>query len=135
MKKYKLWITLSLVAVFAIGVAGGVFGERFLVHIRHRKTDGGRPGHPSFETMAKDLGLSAAQQEAIREIFRRNEERMKALHTEMHARLEELRGRLKNEMDAVLDDEQEKKLKAMIDSSRPERRKASEKEKPGLPRE
>ncbi len=46
--KLKFWIVVSLVSVFAIGVAVGYFGERYVVHKRHElrgaaRATGGRP--------------------------------------------------------------------------------------------
>jgi Spy/CpxP family protein refolding chaperone len=117
--KLKLWIVVSLVAVFAIGVAVGYFGERYVVHKRHeQRGDGrrdGRPAHfPTVETLAKDLGLSPEQQDRIREIFKNNETRLEAFGGEFHAHLGELRDQLLGEIKAVLTPEQRAKLDARI---------------------
>jgi len=116
--KYKLWIVLSLVAVFAIGLATGYFSERYLVHKRHEMKggpDGRRPPHfPTVESLARDLNLTRDQQDRIREIFRKNEARLKGFGDEFHKRLDEIRGQLKSEVDAVLTPEQIRKLEAMI---------------------
>ena len=116
--KYKLWIVLSLIAVFAIGLATGYFSERYLVHKRHEMKggpDGRRPPHfPTVESLARDLNLTRDQQDRIREIFRKNETRLKGFGDEFHKRLDEIRGQLKSEVDAVLTPEQIRKLEAMI---------------------
>jgi Spy/CpxP family protein refolding chaperone len=117
--KLKLWIVVSLVAVFGIGVAVGYFGERYVVHKRHEPArDGkgdGRPSHfPTVETLAKDLGLSQEQQGRIREIFRNNEARLEAFGGEFHKRLGELRGQLMGEIKSVLTPEQNAKLDVRI---------------------
>lgn len=117
--KVKFWIIFSLVAVFIIGGTAGYFGERYLVHKRHEPRPGERdrrgPRFPTVEILAKELSLSQAQQDQIREIFKRNEERLKAFGEEFHERLGEMRSQIKNEIDAVLTPEQKQKLEAMID--------------------
>jgi len=116
--KVKFWIIFSLVAVFIIGGAAGYFGERYLVHKRHEMRPEGRdrrgPHFPTVEILAKELSLSQVQQDQIREIFKRNEDRLKAFGEEFHKRLGEMRSQLKNEIDAVLTPEQKQKLEAMI---------------------
>jgi len=127
--KLKLWIVVSLVAVFAIGVGVGYFGERYIVHKRHEPRGDGRPPHfPTVETMAKDLGLSQAQQDRIREIFKNNEARLEAFGTEFHDRLGELRGELMGEIKAVLTPEQNAEMEARIRAYMEKRRKDREKE-------
>jgi len=129
--KLKLWIVVSLVAVFAIGVAVGYFGERYVVHKRHETRGGGkgdgRPAHfPTVETLAKDLGLSPEQQDRIREIFKNNEARLEAFGGEFHRHLGELRDQLMGEIKAVLTSEQRAKLDARIREFKEKRRKEYE---------
>jgi Spy/CpxP family protein refolding chaperone len=127
--KVKFWIVFSLIAVFIIGGTAGYFGERYLVHKRHEPRPGERdrrgPHFPTVEILAKELSLSQAQQDQIREIFKRNEDRLKTFGEEFHKRLGEMRSQLKNEIDAVLTPEQKTKLEAMINQfMRHEERKA-----------
>ncbi len=129
--KLRLWIVVSLVAVFAIGVAVGYFGERYVVHKRHEEARGGkgdgRPPHfPTVETMAKDLGLSLDQQARIREIFKNNEPRLEALGQEVHAHLGQLREQLMAEIKAVLTPEQIAKLDARLREFREKRKKEND---------
>jgi len=72
------------------------------------------PSFPTLEMLAKELSLSQAQQYEIREIFKRNEARLKAFGEEFHKRVNEMRTLLRNEIDAVLTPEQKQKLEAMI---------------------
>ncbi len=129
--KLKLWIVVSLVAVFAIGVTVGYFGERYIVHKRHEQARGGkgdgRPPHfPTVETMAKDLGLNPGQQARIREIFKNNEPRLEALGQEVHAHLGELREQLMTEIKAVLTPEQGARLDARLREFKEKRAKENE---------
>jgi Spy/CpxP family protein refolding chaperone len=126
MKKYLLWIVLSLAVVFGLGVAGGVFGERYFVHKKSDRPAQQRPHPPSLDAFAKELGLTAEQQDRIREIFKRNDQRMKTLSAEEHKRLGEVRALLKSEIDAVLTPEQKQKFEAMIQRHREEYRRRSE---------
>jgi Spy/CpxP family protein refolding chaperone len=114
MKKYKIWIALSLLAVFGLGAAAGVFGERYLIHKKFRRPPEPRPHFPTLETMAVELELSAEQKETIREIFKGSEERLKEFRKEYTARLGELRRKLKVEVDAVLTPEQIEKMEELI---------------------
>jgi len=112
--KYKILVALTLLVVFGLGVAAGVLGERYIVHKKDRRTSVGRPHAPSPESWAKELGLTQEQQDRIREIFKKNEERMKAYRTESRARLGEIRKMLRGEIDAVLTPDQKKKNDEMI---------------------
>jgi len=113
-KKYKLWVVLTLLVVFVLGVAGGILGERYLMHRRDRRQPQERTPFPLLEPVAKALGLTAEQRDKMREVFKQNDERMKVLDTEIHGRLREMRGRLKGEIEAILTPEQSLKLDEMI---------------------
>ena len=131
--KLKFWIVVSLVAVFAIGVAVGYWGERYIVHKRHearadKRGDGQPPHFPTVETLAEDLGLSLEQQGRIREVFKTNEARLEAFSGEFHKRLGELRGRLLAEVKAVLTPAQAAKMDARIREFLDKRRKDKDKE-------
>lgn len=114
MRKYKIWIALSLLVVFGLGAAAGVFGERYLIHKKFRRPPEPRPHFPTMETMAVELELSAEQKETIREIFKKSEERLKEFRSDYTARLRELRRMLKVEVDAVLTPEQIQKMEDLI---------------------
>ena len=124
--KYKILVALTLLVVFGLGVAAGVLGERYLVHKSERRVAAQRPHMPSPESWAKELGLTQEQQDLIRGIFQKNEERMKAYRTESRARLGELRKMLKDEIDTVLTPEQRKKNDEMIRRFEEWRKKDSE---------
>ena len=126
MKKYTVLIVFSLVVVFGLGIAGGVFGERFFVHKKSERPSQPRSHPPTMDLFAKELGLTAEQQAQIRDIFKRNEERMNVLRGEERKRLNEVRALLKGEIDAVLTPEQKTKLEAMIQRHREESRRRSE---------
>ena len=112
--KYKILVALTLLVVFGLGVAAGVLGERYVVHKKYRRPSSDRTHVPSLDAWAKDLGLTPDQQEKIREIFKKNEVRMKEYQTEFHGRLREIRKMLKEEIDAVLTPEQIKKMDEMF---------------------
>ena len=112
--KYKILVALTLLVVFGLGVAAGVLGERYVVHRKGRHAAASRPHPPSPEAWAKELGLTQEQQARMRQIFEKNEERMKAYRSESRARLGELRKMLWDETNAVLTPEQKKKNDEMI---------------------
>ena len=124
--KYKILVALTLLAVFGLGIAAGVLGERYVVHKMDRRPTAARQHPPSHESWAKELGLTQEQQDRIREIFKQNEERMKAYRTESRARLSELRKQLWEETNAVLTPEQRIKNDEMIRRFEERRKKESE---------
>jgi Spy/CpxP family protein refolding chaperone len=123
-KKYKLWVALTLIVVFGLGAAAGVLGERTLMHKRDRRPVPDRTPFPLLEPVAKALGLTAEQQDRLREVFKRSDERMKTLDTEIHARLREIRAQLKSEVAGILTPEQNAKLEDMIQKERAKRQAA-----------
>ncbi len=125
-KKYKIWVVLTLLVVFTLGGAAGIFCERYYMHRRPERAGQARPHPPSMETWAKELGLSADQQARIRDLFKKNEQRMEELRTQFHNRLTEIRGLLKDEIDGVLSPEQKQKLEAMIQKHIDESRRQSD---------
>ena len=128
MKKSRFWIVVSLVLVFAAGIVGGIFGHRwFLVKKPEARRGDVVASYPSHERLIKDLGLTVDQQEKIREIFKKNDERIKELRTDFYKHLGEIRDELRKEIDAVLTPEQKQKMEAMIQKSLDERRKETEK--------
>lgn len=138
--KYKALIIITLVVVFALGVAGGYFGERYLMHVRADRMRQNRPHFPSLDTMTEEVGLSAEQRDRIAEVFRQNEERFKSLRGLMRDKLQEIRSQLKNEIDAILTAEQREKFTAMIEKylhardAERDRRPAPGRERGGDPR-
>jgi Spy/CpxP family protein refolding chaperone len=124
--KYKILVALTLLVVFGLGVAAGVLGERYAVHKKDRRVAANRPHPPSPEDWAKELGLTQDQRDKMKEIFKQNEERMKAYRTENRARLGELRKQLWDETNAVLTPEQKKKNDEMIRRFEEWRKKESE---------
>lgn len=133
--KYRLWIALSLLMVFGLGVAAGVFGERYVMHKKFRRPSEPKPHFPTLETMAQELALTSDQQEKIREIFKRSEERLKAFRSDYTARLGELRRTLKVEIDAVLSPEQIQKMEDLIRRYSEMRRRPSDRKEPNGRRE
>ena len=128
MKKSKLWIILSLILIFAAGVGGGIFAERWWLA---KKPEARRSimaaRYPSRDRWAKELGLTAEQQEKIREIFKKNDERIKGLRTDYFKHVGEMRDELKKEIDAVLTPAQKQKMEAMIQKFSEEHRRENEK--------
>ena len=112
--KYKILIALTLLVVFGLGVAAGVLGERYFVHKKYRRPAPERQYHPTLDSWARELQLTPEQQEKIREIFKKNEERMKTYRTEGLEKLGQIRKMLKDEMDAVFTPEQKKKMEEII---------------------
>jgi Spy/CpxP family protein refolding chaperone len=118
MGKYKFWIVLSALVAFAAGLLGGIWSERYFFqkrrHAQVARAQRDSVHFPSLEQMSKELRLSAEQQEQIRNIFERNDVKLKELRSDMHGRLTKIRAELKSEIDGVLTVEQRKKFEEMI---------------------
>ncbi|MCX8159555.1 MAG: periplasmic heavy metal sensor [Candidatus Saccharicenans sp.] len=121
--KYKFWVTLSLIAVFILGVAVGVFGDRWFLEKKKPVPRQRQEPFPTLEVISKELQLTPEQEEKIREVFKRSEERFQAFRKDVHARLTELREQLKTEMDEVFTPEQEKKMQELMDRYMRQRRR------------
>jgi|GEM_PF-705410 len=128
--KYKLLTALTILVVFSLGVVAGIFGDRYLAHKRPERSAAPRQPYPMFDDMIRELGLTEEQQAAIKEVFRRNEERFKTLRFEFHKNLGEMRGLLKEEIDRILTPEQIQKMGEMIHRYQEMNRRDSGKKKP-----
>jgi Skp family chaperone for outer membrane proteins len=127
----KFWIVLSFLVVFAAGVTAGIlFENNYLDKKPWRNEERRKPVRfPTLDMMAEELGLTQEQQEQLREIFKNNEERLKAYRSEIHDHYRTLRAQLKEEMDSVFTDEQQAKFEAMIEKYLSERKKEMEERK------
>jgi Spy/CpxP family protein refolding chaperone len=129
MNKSRVWIAGSMILLFAAGIVAGIVIDKWFLNKRPalRRPQGQRPS--TLDIWTKELGLSVEQQAKLREIFQKNDERMKsderlkALRTDYNKRMGEIRAQLKGEIDAVLTPEQIKKLEAMIQKHASEFRK------------
>ena len=127
----KFWIVLSLLIVFAAGFAGGLLFDNNILDKKPRRSDRQRSTvhFPSLELLAKELSLSAEQQEKLKEIFKKNEETLKATRNQVHEQYASIRAQLKKEMLEVLTEEQRAKFDAMIEKYRSERKREMEERK------
>lgn len=124
----KFWIILSFIIVFAAGIAAGILFENNFLDKKPGRSEERRSSvrFPTLDMMAEELGLTSEQQQQLKEIFKNNEERLKAYRGEIHDQYKVLRSQLKQEMDSVFTEEQKAKMEAMIEKYREERRKQSE---------
>jgi hypothetical protein len=127
----KFWIVVSFIIVFAAGVAAGILFENNFLDKKPRRNTERRASirPPTLDMLAKELGLTAEQQEQLKEIFKNNEERLKAYRAQIHDDYAAIRAQLKQEMGIVFTAEQKAKLEAMIEKHRAERKKRSEEKK------
>lgn len=126
---YKLWIILSFIIVFVVGGVAGILLDKHILPSKFKKSRRDRRPveFPTLDIMAKELDLSAEQQEKIREIFANNEESLKDLRNLIHERISTIRSRLKEEIKNVLTEEQRKNFEAMIERYLQLRKKQMEK--------
>ena len=125
---YKFWIILSFIIVFIIGALAGVLIDEHLLPAKDKSRRDRRPlRFPTLEIMADELKLTSEQEEAIRNIFRKNEESLKNLNSLIHERISAIRAQLKEEIRNVLTDEQKIKFEEMINRYLKERRKERDK--------
>ena len=129
---YKLWIVFSLIVVFIAGVLSGILIEQHLIDKKVKKKTERKPDRrssvrfPTLEMMAEELGLTAEQQEQIREIFRNNEERMMKEIRSSRERYSAMRTQLRSDIKGVLSEEQSQKFDAMIEKYVSQRKKEME---------
>lgn len=127
----KFWIVLSFIIVFAAGIAAGILFENNFLDKKPRRSEDRRSSvrFPTLDMMAEELGLTAEQQEQLREIFKNNEERLKTYRSQIHDDYAAMRAQLKQEMDNVFSPEQKTKFEAMIEKYLSERKKEMEERK------
>ena len=127
-KGARLWIVLSIIAVFIAGLGGGILLDRTLLHKESKRSTRSKSSvrFPTLEIMAEELGLSQEQQDGIRQIFRDSEEELKAYNKQIQGRFREMRHNLQQKIKNLLDDEQIKKYEAMIENYREARKKEYE---------
>ncbi len=127
----KFWIVLSFIVVFAAGIAAGILFENNFLEKKPPRNGDRRSSvrFPTLDMMAEELALTAEQQEQLREIFKNNEERLKAYRSEIHDHYKALRAQLKEEMDNVFSAEQKAKFEAMIEKYLSDRKKEAENRK------
>ncbi|MGD8727122.1 MAG: periplasmic heavy metal sensor [Gemmatimonadales bacterium] len=121
-----------LVATFALGAAVGgtvwaaLEGDRSPQPRRERE-------RPSFaERLERDLGLTIAQRESVDVILDRQQTAMRTIWSEMTPRYDSLRALIRNQIIAVLDQEQREeflRLEARADSARRHREGRGEHER------
>ncbi len=127
-KGYKFWIVISFIIVFAAGFAAGFIFKNNFLDKKPQRNENRRSNvrFPTLDMMAEELGLTAEQQEQLKEIFKNNEERLKEYRSEIHDHYGALRAQLKKEMDEVFSAEQKAKFEAMIEKYFYERKKEAE---------
>lgn len=124
----KFWIVLSFIIVFVAGIAAGILFEDNFLDKKPQRSEERRSSirFPTLDMMAEELGLTAEQQEQLREIFKNNEERLKAYRSQIHDDYAAMRAQLKQEMDNVFSPEQKAKFEAMIEKYLSDRKKEME---------
>lgn len=68
-----------------------------------------------FARLSTELGLTAAQQDSLRAIVRRNEPMMDSMWQEIRPRFDSVRVRMRNEIRAQLTPDQQQKYTEMIE--------------------
>lgn len=127
---YKFWIILSFIVVFIVGALAGVLIDKHLLPAKdkpHRDRRAVR--FPTLEIMAEELQLTSEQEEAIRGVFRNNEESLKKLNRLIHEHISAIRSQLKEEIKNILTEEQNIKFEEMINRYIKQREKEMDKRK------
>lgn len=125
---YKIWIIFSLVIVFIAGLVCGILLENHVLEKDGKDSSRTRRSthFPTLEMMAKELSLTSDQQGRIKGLFSSNEERFRALRSEVHKSLSDIRTQMIVDIKRVLDDNQNKKFEAMIEKYKAQRKKEHE---------
>ncbi len=128
---YKIWIIFSLVIVFMAGIVCGILLEKNVLDRDGKESSQRRRSthFPTMEIMAKELSLTSEQQDKIKEFFSSNEARFRALRSEVHKSLSDIRTQMVADIKSVLDENQSKKFEAMIERYKTQRRREHEERK------
>ena len=109
---HKFWIVFSIIILFTVGTFTGVLLEKYFFEKKLKK---GIHYAPTLEKMARDLSLTELQITKIRDIFQKNDIQFKAFARQIRKNLAKIRTQLKEEIKAVLDEEQGKKFDLLIE--------------------
>jgi len=116
--KYKIIIIFSFIIVFAAGVVSGIFCDKYFIKKDFRKPPPGRkpPGHfPTLEDMSQELNLEESQEQKIREVFKKTEERLDEMRHQIGRQFSSIRKELIANIKNILNDEQKVKFDEMIE--------------------
>jgi len=104
-----------LLAIFALGLVAGGVGLRVLE--RSRATAGRHPSgrEAYFARLTTELDLTAAQQDSLRAIIRRNEPVMDSMWQDIRPRFDSVRITMRNEIRAQLTPDQQRKYTEMLE--------------------
>jgi Spy/CpxP family protein refolding chaperone len=127
--KYRWLAGATILIVFALGVAVGIFGDLYLRDVLSSKPRPHRPPSPGMDSWAKELGLTTEQQTAIAEVFKETDQRWSLLDSEYNKQVGEIRNLIKQDIDRILTAEQRAKMEAMIRRFHEKARKASGKDR------
>jgi len=124
-KNYKYWLIFSLIVVFLVGMIAGVILDNNVLDKKQkpRAKRNNTARFPTLCSMAEEISLSEAQQEQVRDIFRKNDEKLKAFRGQIHKQFLTIRSGLIDEINKILDDEQKLKFEAMIERYISQRKK------------
>ena len=127
-RKARLW----LAAVFVVGGAiGGVFGYSFGHHTVNANSPPSTMSEPErrakrLAEMSKELGLNPEQTAKMDEIIKSAHEQMKEIRENTEKNVDGVRQNARNQMRAMLTDEQKPKFEAMVQRMDEERKKAQQ---------
>ena len=130
--KYKTIIIISFIIVFAAGIASGIFCDKYFIKKDLEKPPHDRkpsPHFPTLEIMSKELDLDGSQEQAIREIFKRTEEKLDEVRHQVGKQFFTIRKELITDIKSTLNDEQKLKFEEMIEKHLEERKKAAQRTK------
>jgi hypothetical protein len=124
--KYKFWIIFSLVVVFIAGAVSGILLDRNVIDKKSKTSERSSSiRFPSVKMMAQELSLTEEQQKQIKEVFKANDKKLKALRSQLNKQFSTIRKELLVGIKNVLTDDQKKKFDAMIEDYISGRRKES----------
>jgi len=114
--------------MFAAGLAVGLAGERYALHMTRDGGDGspGREGRSTIERFADELGVTPAQQAQIDPILAETRERMSAVFDRVRPEWEAVLDSARAHIEAVLTPEQVERYRALLEEQ--ERKHEAEEE-------
>jgi len=117
LKRSKALAASLLGATFLLGIAVGA-----VAMAAWDDDDGDRPSRSRervsySERLAEQLNLTPVQQESVTVILERRQEAMHGMWQQMHPRFDSLRVQIRNEILAVLDEEQQAAYQRLISRS------------------
>lgn len=118
----KKTAVLSLVTVFLMGAAFGIFLNHAVLKKLPPRPKDSSPGDFIFEKFTRDLSLTSVQQDSLKAMLNMLREQFKSAGQAHYQQFEQIRHKFNEEFEQILTEEQKSKYREMVADFEKERK-------------